>query len=37
MKKATFLNREQPLICAMVQDQTPEAMICTPKRAESSR
>ena len=29
MKKATFLNREQPLICAMVQDQTPEAMICT--------
>lgn len=29
MKKATFLNRERPLLCAMVQDKTPDAMICT--------
>ena len=27
--KASFLNRERPLLCAMVQDQTPEEMICT--------
>lgn len=29
MKKATFLNRERPLICAIVQDSTPEEAICT--------
>ena len=29
MKKATFLEYERPLLCAMVQDDTPEEMICT--------
>ncbi len=29
MKKATFLNQDRPLLCAMVQDETPDDMICT--------
>jgi 3-dehydroquinate dehydratase len=29
MKKATFLSYDKPLLCAMVQDETPDDMICT--------
>ncbi|MBO5271161.1 MAG: type I 3-dehydroquinate dehydratase, partial [Clostridia bacterium] len=29
MKKATFLGHDRPLLCAMVQDSTPDEMICT--------
>lgn len=29
MKKASFLNHDRPLLCAMVQDETPDDMICT--------
>ena len=29
MKKATFLTYDKPLLCAMVQDETPDEMICT--------
>lgn len=28
-QKPTFLGRERPLLCAMVQDTTPDEMICT--------
>ncbi len=29
MAKATFIGHDRPLLCAMVQDSTPDEMICT--------